>query len=407
MGASRKSLMASLAFLVTGNLIGAGILALPINTGLAGFIPSMGVCILVGLCMLFSARVIGDEVCETKQESFDLPSIYGKYLGPVGKWIAVVANLLILYGFLVAYITGSASSIGGLFKGGCSGAGLSLAVIVALCGITVCGMGVVKACNSILVLLLWTSFAVIALMAEFKIEPGRYLFMDLAFLPSTVPILVAAFHFHNLIPALCKELDWDVRSLNICMAAGMLMGFLMNAIWIQVGIGAIPLTGGMSIAASYAKGEPSTVPLAALIGSKLFTASALIFALIAIATSFFANGRALMNFMEDMTRNFLKLRGGASLAAALAFVPPAAIALVYPNIFLRALNIVGGFGIVTLFGIFPSIIAFRKARTAGWKAVSAICFALFTLFLIFEFAQEFGVLKLTPDMEYWNQLQNP
>ena len=37
---SRRVLF-SIAFLITGNLIGAGILALPVNTGLAGLLPAL------------------------------------------------------------------------------------------------------------------------------------------------------------------------------------------------------------------------------------------------------------------------------------------------------------------------------------------------------------------------------
>ena len=42
-----------IALLVTGNLIGAGILGMPITTGIAGFWPSMTMMVLFSIGMFF------------------------------------------------------------------------------------------------------------------------------------------------------------------------------------------------------------------------------------------------------------------------------------------------------------------------------------------------------------------
>ena len=66
----------TISFLVVGNLIGVGILALPINTGLAGLIPALGGMIVLGGAMFFTALVLAREAVESRKENFNLPSLY-------------------------------------------------------------------------------------------------------------------------------------------------------------------------------------------------------------------------------------------------------------------------------------------------------------------------------------------
>ncbi len=93
-----------IALLVTGNLIGAGILALPMQTGGAGILYSFLGMVVFGGAMYFTALVLAKEAVERKEDNFNYPSLYESYLGPWGKWLATGANLLILYGLLTAYI---------------------------------------------------------------------------------------------------------------------------------------------------------------------------------------------------------------------------------------------------------------------------------------------------------------
>lgn len=58
------------------------------------------------------------------------------------------------------------------------------------------------------------------------------------------------------------------------------------------------------------------------------------------------------------------------LVIMLSFLPPLLIGLIYPDIFLKVLDIVGGVGIVVLFGILPGLIAFRKARSTFYRVSS-------------------------------------
>ena len=75
----------TMSLLVTGNLLGAGILALPINLGPAGMIPAAVGVTLIWALMLASSLVLADQKELTRGETGGLPSFFGAKLGPVAK----------------------------------------------------------------------------------------------------------------------------------------------------------------------------------------------------------------------------------------------------------------------------------------------------------------------------------
>ena len=86
----------------------------------------------------------------------------------------------------------------------------------------------------------------------------------------------------------------------------MIIAFLMNGLWVTTAIGVLPLTGENSILASWETNLPATVPMAAQLHNGLFTLFASLFAIIAICTSFLANGLGLQNFIRDLLANSLR-----------------------------------------------------------------------------------------------------
>ena len=92
--------------------------------------------------MYFTAMVLAGEANATKQENFNYPSLYHKYLGSTGKWVAVLANLIILYGLLTAYLTGGTTIITNIagWKSATVANGVMLACFVILTGMTLLGV---------------------------------------------------------------------------------------------------------------------------------------------------------------------------------------------------------------------------------------------------------------------------
>jgi len=391
----------TIAFLITGNLIGAGILALPINTGLSGLIPSLLSMIVIGTAMFFSAVVLSHQAIKERGATFNYPSLYHKYLGVTGKWIAIAANMLILYGLLTAYLAGAASIISNILDIKIPGFFIVIAFCVIMTTINVAGLGIVRKYNFFLMLLLGVSFIVIVLLCFKYIDTSRFAYKDWKFAITAVPIIVTAFHFHNIIPNVCKALDWDFKMVCKTMFIGMFLSFVMCAVWVWVSLGNLPLTGGnTSLLHAFQENLPATVPLAAKLHSPFFIISSLVFSLLAIMTSYLANGTGLMSFTEDLLHNHLNLKKNRMLLISVTFLPPLIIAMTYPNIFLKAINIVGGFGIIVLFGILPSIIALMTYRTPWKRVLSMIMLIFFSVFFILEIAQVTGLMTIRPASEH-------
>ncbi|MGE4401689.1 MAG: aromatic amino acid transport family protein [Desulfobulbus sp.] len=390
------------ACMITGNLIGAGILGLPINTGLAGLIPSLVAMLAGGGMMYFSALVLGDQVFLNKEQStFDFPSLYQKYFGNIGKWIAIVANVIILYGLLTAYFTGGAKVLGSLVGTGEGNMPLFFLFAGVLIVITCINLQFIQKLNIFFILFLAAAFAVLAVIGGSHIVPARLGYYDWSFLPATLPIIVTAFHFHNIIPVLVEELRYDLPTFRRSVMLGMLLAFIMNMVWIMVGIGVLPLSGENSILQAYQSNIPATVPMGKQLHSMTFTLTASLFAIIAICTSFLANGVGLMNFIRDLLKSS-RLPTWRIFIMALAFAPPLCTATFYPDIFLNALNVVGGIGIITLFGILPASIVFMNRSAAKWRRIIAAVVLLFALaVLVVEVLQETGLLQLQPQVEYY------
>ncbi len=391
----------SIGFLIVGNLIGAGILALPINTGLAGFVPAMIGLLVTSSAMYYSSIILSREAVARQESTFNYPSLYRNHLGEAGKWVAVVANLIILYGLLTAYLTGITTIISRLFNLSVHPFWLMLIFFTITSIISLASIDRLMKYIAMLVAVKCVAFAVIAVMGGLHIKAENLAHTDWPLFVCGIPILVTAFHFHNIIPAICESLSWDQKTISRTMLLGMAMGFLMNGAWLLVGIGVLPMDNSATgLITAFQKNLPATIPLAAAIGSQTFLVLAMSFATVSITTAYLSNGMGLIGFMDDLTSQY---RGSANplLSRVLAFAPPLVIALVYPDIFLKAIDIAGGFGIVMLFGILPSIIAIRKASTSGQRILGYMMLALFGIFFLVEAAQEMGILNMSAELEHW------
>ena len=345
--------------LVIGNLVGAGILALPISLGLVGIVPAIISMTVYTLMMYFTAVVISDEASEAKQELFDYPSLYEKYLGKIGKWIAIVTNAIILYGVLVAYISGGTQILADALGFGTDTVSIAIIFSIILVSLTVFDLSIINKYNTVLIFILFFTFIMMIVYTLPKVDISHFEVSHYECFGLTIPLVVIAAHFHNIIPRLCADVNWNTKSLKKAMFWGMLAAFAMNLMWTICGIGCLNYNGENSIVSSYINNMPATVPMGIILKSNLFLVLGVTFSIIAITTSFFANGAGLQNFIKDLMFNIVNCKK-MWLVRLITFVPPVVIAILWPQIFIKALNVSSGIGIVTLFGILPSIIAIKK-----------------------------------------------
>lgn len=395
------------ACLISGNLVGAGILGLPIDTGLAGFVPSLIAMFAGGGLMFLSAVILGNQAVLNKgKAAFDYPSLYEKFLGRVGKWVAIGANMVILYGLLTAYFTGGAEVLASLVGSQSDNRVVFFVFSAFLIVLTCLNLKFLQKLNTLFIVCLVCSFGGLVFMGAEHVEVSRLNYTDWMFLPATLPIIVTAFHFHNIIPTVITDLNYDTAVFKKSVFVGMLLAFCMNLVWIVVGIGAIPLTGDHSILSAFDASLPATVSLESQIPGKAFVFFASFFSLVAISTSFLANGVGLLGFIRDLLKNTFNT-DSQPLTVALTFAPPFLTACFYPDIFLKALDIVGGFGIVILFCILPFLImVIDKSRTRAFRVLCSLALVFAVCILALETLQKTGVFTLKPAVAH-GSVQQP
>ncbi|MEA1892349.1 MAG: aromatic amino acid transport family protein [Campylobacterota bacterium] len=292
-----------LALLVAGSMIGAGILAMPITAGIAGFWPSMLMMLFFSLSMLFSGLVLVGEINKIKKETFNLPSLYQEHFGVTGKWIATIANLIIYYGLLISYLVGTSKIIVIVFKIGDDYRSLvPFVIFLAFTSIVMLSMSIIKKYNTALMFSLWIAFFTLTYIGTSGVETARFSHTDWTYLPMAIPMIIAAFVFHNIIPTICRDAKWS-DEIYKPIVLGLSMGFIMNTIWLVVSIGIVPEFGAVSLNEARLTGIPITLEMSQILKSELFLVAGTFFALIAIMTSYVSIGVSLKDFTKDILEN--------------------------------------------------------------------------------------------------------
>jgi tyrosine-specific transport protein len=377
------------ALLVAGSCIGAGMLALPILTGLTGFFPSMGTLFVAWGFMTFTGLLLV-EVNGWFKGPVNLISMSEEALGTKGKIAAWGSYLFLFYSLLVAYVTASGSIfsaiLDSLFHLSLPPSLASLFFTLFFGFIVYLGTRPVDLLNRILMAgLILTYLGMIALGIG-RIDPKLLLHSAPERALLSLPVLVISFGFQNMIPSLASYLKGDLAKVRLTILGGGLLTLLIYLIWSALVLGVVPV---MGIESSYQKGEEATVALKAVLGSSWISHFAQGFAFFAIITSFLAQGLTLSHFLADgfhlaPTRKHLRW------ICILALAPPLFFALYNPQIFFKALSFAGGICAMILFGLLPVCMVWvgryvRKHatpyRVAGGKFALILAF-LFSIYVI-------------------------
>jgi tyrosine-specific transport protein len=397
--------MLTVVLLITGTTVGAGMLGLPIKTGLSGLLPSLiGMIVVCGL-MLVTAWILARKIIESEHTTSDLPTLFQQELGAPGKWLSIIGYLTIFYGLLVAYLSGASSILVNLIQLPLSRQAWIITFFIMATGVIMFGLDLVRKGNVAIMTVLGVSFVCLLIKTGQNLNPQHLSYTDWHFVPSALPIIVCAFAFHGIIPSVCRSLKWQTRACWQALFIGTLLALVLNVLWMLAVIGALPLTGQgqENILAAFHKNLPATVPLSMALHSKVITTAGMFFSLAAIITSYFGVGIAFMGFFRDLISSYGK-KSNRFKEALLTFGPPFIVALVYPNLFLKALDMVGGIGVLLVFGCLPGLMVIKsKRKQAIWQRFGGYAMlCLFGLLIFLELFQELGWLQIHPNVEYWH-----
>ncbi len=378
--------------LIAGSCIGAGMLALPIMTGLAGFFPALVALFIAWAFMTFSAFLLV-EVCGWFSGQVNLLSMAKESLGNVGRTIGWFTYLFLFYALLVAYISASggisSAIIMDLFGFHLPAWGASLFFTVLFGWIVYLGTRPVDLFNRILMVGLIATYLGMIGLGIFQIHPQLFLHFAPQYTFLALPVLVVSFGFQNMIPSLTAYMQGDLRRVRLAILGGSLLALVVYVLWTVLVLGTVSLEGPHGILDSYQRGEEATMALHASLGSDKIAGFARSFAFFAIVTSFLAQGLSLTHFIADGLGK-LSTRKNSSWFCILALLPPLIFALSYPEVFFKALSFAGGICAMILFGIMPVFMVwvgrYKKKilssyHVMGGKPLLVIAFA-FSLLVI-------------------------
>jgi tyrosine-specific transport protein len=387
--------------LITGSCVGAGMLGLPIITGLSGFIPSLSMFLLVWLFMLVTGFLLV-EANGWFSKKVNFISIVSHTLGKKGKVLCLVTCLFLFYSLLVAYIAGSGSLFSSLMQSfGWSIPGwVGSFGFVALFGAVVyAGTRQVDLWNRILMAFKIAFFFALIFIGTRFIQPKLLTYMNPSVAVFSLPILVISFGFHNMIPTLTSYMRGDLRRVRMAILGGSLFSFFIYLLWQILVLGTVSVE---ELVASFRLGQEGSQALVTIIKSPWVAFFAQGLAFFAILTSFLAQSLSLVHFLADGFKISSEKRENP-LLCLLVLIPPLILAFACPRIFFQALNFAGGFCAVLLFGVLPVLILwigrYRKAIVApyvvpGGKPLLCLVFVFACCIFIFQLLSTLGIISL-------------
>lgn len=391
--------------LVSGTTIGAGMLALPVITGFAGFIPSVLLLLTFWMYMTYTALLLL-EVNLSMENNTNLISMAKRTLGRPGEWVGWVTYLFLLYSLTTAYLAGSGPII---LECAQSSLGCSLPVwtgslpLLALFGFFIYrGTRSVDYLNRVLMIALALSYGALVIFISPHVEPTLLSHMDSKYLLIAVAIIATSFGFHIIIPSLTAYLERDVARLKKALWIGGFIPLIIYIIWEYLTLGVIPLTGTYSVAEGYAEGANGAHLLSEALNNPHIALIARVFSFLAIVTSFLGVSLSLFDCLGDSLK-IEKTSQGRLVLFALTFIPPLIFTMSDPRAFLTALEYAGAFGVVILLGLLPALMTwanrYKFHRTSPYKVqggkaalVLVILFSLLVMSL--EFANQLGLIQI-------------
>lgn len=348
--------------LVAGCCIGAGMLGLPVLSAQAGFNPSVAIFVLCWLFMLCTGLLLL-EVNLWFGEEISIITMAERTLGWMGKTVSWFVFLFLFYSLMVAYVAASGSLVTDFIAqlSGCvlySGIG-SLLFCLLFGTLIYLGIGAVDWFNRILMIGLITAYVCLIVMGMPYVDTSLLKHQDWSAATLVLPAVIVSFGFHNLVPSLTTYFNSNVKLLVKSIIFGSAVPLVIYLAWEWLILGLVPLT---EFKEALDHGEIATEALGDAVGVSWILDIAQAFAFFAIITSFLSVAISFVDFLADGL-SIKKTPRGKIVLSGLVLGPPLLCSILYPSIFLIALNYAGGFGAVILFGILPALMVWKGRYT--------------------------------------------
>ena len=339
------------SLIIGGTALGAGMLALPVVTAQAGFLPSL---IIYAICWIYSlcTGLLFVEICLWMPQDANIISMATHLLGRWGKITAWLLYIFLFYCLMVAYTSGGGGFIAELFP---VNPMVGSIIFTAIFGAVVTwSTKAVDRVNSLLMVGLIVSFVAFIAFGLGKVKPA--LAMRYNFWPGVMalPVIFTSFSFQGTVPSIVAYFNRDGAMARKAIILGTCIPFAAYLIWEFLILGIVPLSGTYGLLAAKMHQQNAVLPLKYVLSDSPIYMIGQFFSFFALTTSFLGVALGLTDFMSDglqIAKKGLKKIG----LAVIIFIPPLIITAINPNVFLTALGYAGGVGCALLLGFMPAL----------------------------------------------------
>lgn len=332
--------------LVSGTMIGAGMLAMPLTSAGIGF--TFTLILLIALwALLTCTALLFVEVYQTADSDAGIGTLAAQYFGRTGRIIATTVLLVFLYALLSAYITGGgsilASSLPTIVDDNTTSK-VAIGLFTLFFGaFIIIGTRSVDGINRILFFIMLATFLFVLFLMLPNITVTNLMAMpiDTALLLSASPVFFTSFGFHGSIQSLNHYLQGNVKALRFAILTGSTITLVFYIVWQLSTHGVLSQTLFLQILQQ----DPTLNGLVnaslQITGSPMLAQAVKIFSALALITSFLGVALGLFECIEDLLKRSFTLSIGRISLGLLTFLPPLLFAFFYPQGFVLALSYAG------------------------------------------------------------------
>nr|XP_023887266.1 uncharacterized protein LOC111999373 [Quercus suber] len=209
----------------------------------------------------------------------------------------------------------------------------------------------IGAINGVLVSGIIISFAALVAVANGDLQWDALLKANFKAVPMSIHIIALSFVYQNVVPVICTDLEGNLSKVRTAIVLGTAIPLFLFLVWNAVILGSI---------SNNAMGSGNIMnPLQQLQSTNgVVGPIILVFSLLAIATSYIGFVLGLAEFLSDLLK--LPTRESRPLPYLLTLIPPLALSLLDPEIFFKALDFAGTYGVLVLFGVLPAAMSWSE-----------------------------------------------
>lgn len=337
--------------LVAGTSIGVGMLALPIATGEAGFLPSLITYFICWFFMLCTGLLIL-EACIWMPKDSNLITMARKLLGKGGQVFCWILYLFLLFCLMVAHLAGGGSAVVQLSNSMLPQGISTILYVLIFSPVVYLGTKWVDRLNLALMAGVVITYLLFISSSLPAVKLDLLSHMNWSKIWWGLPVVFTAFGYQILIPTLMTYMDRNVKKVRLAIIFGTLIPLTIYLVWQFLILGIIPIDGHNGLLEARAQGLNAVTPLQYHIQIPWLLEVGKLFALFAMTTSYVGISIAFLDFLADGLK--VKKKGIRKLGLCfLVFLVPLLITLLNPNIFINALTYAGGYGVALLLGAMP------------------------------------------------------